>query len=98
MDEKEIRWSLKAIYDKIDILDYWINRNKSKAYSRKLDSLFDKKLDSAAKNPESGKKTDYENIRIKVVSYYLIYYRIQENYIEVVRIWDSRRNPGSLNL
>lgn len=98
MDEKEIRWSLKAIHDKIDILDYWINRNKSKAYSRKLDSLFDKKLNSAAKNPESGKNTDYKNIKIKAVSHYLIFYRILEKYIEVVRIWDSRRDPKSFNL
>ncbi len=98
MDEKEIRWSLKAIHDKIEILDYWINRNNSKTYSRKLDRLFDKKLSSAAKNPGSGKNTDYKDIRIKIVSNYLIFYRIQEKYIEVVRIWDSRRNPRSLNL
>jgi plasmid stabilization system protein ParE len=98
MDEKEIRWSLKAIHDKIDILYYWINRNKSKTYSQKLDRLFDKKLKSTAKNPESGKKTDYKSIRIKIVSHYLIFYRIQETSIEVVRIWDSRRDPKSFNL
>ena len=98
MDEKEIRWSLRAIHDKIDILDYWINRNKSKTYSQKLDRLFDKKLSNTAKNPESGKKTDYKNIRIKIVSHYMIFYRIQENYIEVVRIWDPRRNPKSFDL
>jgi plasmid stabilization system protein ParE len=98
MDEKEIRWSLKAIHDKMGILDYWINRNKSKNYSRKLDRLFDKKLSGAAKDPESGKKTDYKNIRIKIATHYLIFYRIQEKHIEVVRIWDARRNPKNLNL
>ncbi|MGF1638893.1 MAG: type II toxin-antitoxin system RelE/ParE family toxin [Cyclobacteriaceae bacterium] len=98
MDEKEIRWSLKAIHDKIDILDYWINRNKSKTYSQNLDRLFDTKLSSTAKNPESGKKTDYKNIRIKIVTHYLLFYIIQEKYIEVVRIWDARRNPKNLNL
>ena len=98
MDEKEIRWSFKAIHDKIDILDYWINRNKSKTYSRKLDRLFDRKLSSAAKNPETGKRTDYKDIRLKILSHYLIFYRIQEKYIEVVRIWDSRRDPRRLNL
>lgn len=56
MDEKEIKWSLKAIHDKIDVLDYWINRNKSKTYSQKLDKLFEKALASTAINPESGKK------------------------------------------
>lgn len=98
MDEKEIRWSLKAIHDKIDILDYWINRNKTSTYSQKLDNLFDVVLRNAAKNSESGKKTDYKNIRIKVVSHYLIFYLIRGKYIEVVRIWDSRRNSKNLNL
>jgi toxin YoeB len=98
MDEKEIRWSLKAIHDKIDILNYWINRNKSKTYSRKLDRLIDKKLTSAAKNPESGKKTDYKDIRIKIVTHYLIFYRIQEKSVEVVRIWDSRKDLKNLKL
>lgn len=97
MDEKEIRWSLRAIHDKIDILDYWINKNKSKTYSQKLNKLFDRVLNSTAKNPEAGKKTDYKDIRIRIVTHYLIYYRIQEKYIEVVRIWDSRRNPENLN-
>jgi hypothetical protein len=30
MAKKEIKWSLKAIHDKIDILEYWIDRNKIK--------------------------------------------------------------------
>ncbi|TXK52005.1 type II toxin-antitoxin system RelE/ParE family toxin [Pontibacter qinzhouensis] len=98
MDGKEIRWSLKAIQDKIAILDYWMNRNKSKAYSQKLDRLFDRALNSAARNPASGKKTDYRNVRIRIVSHYLIFYLIQEKHIEVVRILDSRRNLSSLNL
>jgi plasmid stabilization system protein ParE len=64
----------------------------------KPDRLSDRKLSSTAKSPESGKKTDYKNIRIKIVSHYLIFYRIQEKYIEVVRIWDSRRDSKSFNL
>lgn len=46
MAKKEIRWTLRAIHDKLDILDYWITRNKTKIYSEKLNYLFDKSLEN----------------------------------------------------
>ena len=98
MAKREVKWSLKAIHDKIDILDYWIERNKSKTYSIKLDNLFDKSINSLANYPEQGKKSDYKNIRIKIVQHYLIFYLIKEDYLEIVRIWDPRRNPKRFKL
>jgi plasmid stabilization system protein ParE len=98
MAPKQINWSAKAVQDKLAILDYWINRNKSKIYSQKLNLLFDKALAATAQNPESGKPTDYEHTRIKVISHYLIFYRIQPKSIEVIRIWNSRRDLKNLSL
>ena len=98
MAKKEVKWSLKAIHDKIDILDYWIERNKSKNYSIKLNKLFDKSINNLADFPEQGKKSDYKNIRIKIVRHYLIFYLIKEDYLEIVRIWDARRNPKSIKI
>jgi len=98
MAKKEIKWTLKAIHDKLDILDFWIERNKSKTYSIKLDKLFDKSIDSLSNQPEQGKKTNYKNIRIKIVHHYLIYYLIHEQHIEIVRIWDARRNPKKFKI
>lgn len=98
MAKKEIKWTLNAIHDKIDILDYWIDRNKSKTYSEKLDKLFDKSLESLSTHPEQGKKTNYKDIRIKIVRHYLIYYLIQEQVIEIIRIWDARRDPKKLKV
>ena len=88
----------KAIHDKIDILDYWIERNKSKTYSIKLNKLFDKSIYSLSNYPEQGKKSDYKNIRIKIVQQYLIFYLNKEDHIEIVRIWDARRNPKELKI
>jgi toxin YoeB len=76
MDEKEIKWSLRALHDKIDILEYWINRIQSKAYSQKLDKLFDQAINEIARFPDLGKLTDFKNIRVKILSHYLIFYRI----------------------
>jgi len=98
MAKKEIKWSLKAIHDKIDILEYWIDRNKSKNYSIKLNKLFDKSINTLSNYPEQGKKTDYKNIRIKIVRHYLIFYQIRDEFIEIVRIWDARRNPKKIKI
>lgn len=98
MAKKEIKWTLKAIHDKLNILDYWIERNKSKEYSEKLDKLFDKSLESLSNQPEQGKKTNYKDIRIKIVRHYLIYYLIKEDFIEIIRIWDARRDPEKFKI
>ena len=98
MDEKQVRWTQRAILDKIQILDYWIERNGSKSYSERLNLLIDKTLSKTAQFPESGKQTNYKDIRAKIISHYLIFYRIQTDFVEVVRIWDSRRDPKSLQI
>ena len=98
MAKKEVKWSLIAIHDKIDILEYWIERNKSKTYKIKLDKLFDKSINSISNHPEQGKKSYYKDIRIKIVRQYLIFYLINDHYIEIVRIWDARRNPNKFKI
>jgi len=98
MAKKEIIWTLRAIHDKLEILDFWIINNKSKAFSAKLDLLFDSAIEKLKFQPEIGKKTDYKSIRIMIVRHYLIYYLIHEKHIEVVRIWDARRNPKKFDL
>ncbi len=95
---KKIVWSLKAIHDKIDILEYWIDRTKSKTFSIKLDILIDKALQQISQYPDSGKTTDYKDVRIKIVRHYLIFYRIVDDSIQVIRIWDSRQDPKKLKI
>jgi len=95
---KEIRWSLRANQDRLQILEYWVNRNKSNTYSLKLDQLFRKSVELIAEIPELGKPTEFLNVRIKIVRDYLIYYRIKSTCIEIITIWNSRRNPRKLEL
>lgn len=93
---RRIVWVLKAQKDRIQILSYWNNRNKSNTFSRKLDRIFRESLDIICKYPFIGKPTDKPNVRIKIVLDYLLIYEITENEIIVLRVWDSRRNPGEL--
>lgn len=98
MAKKEIKWTLKAIHDKLGILEYWIERNKSKTYSEKLNRLFENSVESISNHPEQGKKSEYKNSRIKIIQHYLIFYRISEHNIEIIRIWDSRRDPKKFKI
>lgn len=98
MVQRQVRWTTRALYDKFDILEYWIKRNRSTTFSKKLDQLFDNALNQLIKFPEQGKKSDYKDIHIKIVRSYLIYYLIEDQFITVVRIWDARRDPKKFKI
>lgn len=98
MASKEIRWTIQAVNDKLDILEFWINRNRSKSYSEKLDKFFDEALMQVADFPGQGKLSDYRDIRIKLVRSYLIYYLVEGEKVVVIRLWDSRRDSKKFTL
>ena len=95
---KKIKWSARAQQERLEILDYWANRNKSKSYSLKLNQLFLDNIELVSNAPELGKPTQYPLVRIKIVRDYLIYYQINSDFIDIVTIWDSRRNPQKFRL
>jgi plasmid stabilization system protein ParE len=95
---KKVIWSERAAKEKISILEYWINRNKSNRYSLRLDKLIQENIDLLSINPEIGKISNYPPVRIKIVESYFIYYRVGSEQIEILSIWDSRRNPRRFKL
>lgn len=95
---KEIRWSIRADQDRIDIFEYWTNRNKSTAFSIKLNKLFIENLEKLLEQPDLGRKISGPLTRRIVVTNYLIYYEIDSDFIHVLTIWDSRRNPKKFKL
>jgi plasmid stabilization system protein ParE len=97
MAKKEVIWSLRAQQDRRDILEYWINRTKSKSYSEKLYQLFDSSIELISKHSNVGKRTDLPDVRIKIVRDYFIIYQHKTNRIEILTIWDSRRDPNKLS-
>ena len=96
MAGKTIRWSIRAQQDRLQILEYWINRNKSNTYAKKLYLLFNSAIDLISSHPEIGKPTNKENVKIKVVKDYLVIYQIQPESIDILTIWDSRQDPKNI--
>lgn len=95
---KEIRWSVRADQERLEILEYWANRNNSTTYSIKLNKLFNDQVEQLTKLSELGKPTNISLIRVVIIRDYLLYYKSTSEFIEVLTIWDSRRNPKKFKL
>jgi plasmid stabilization system protein ParE len=90
---RKIIWSANAKDERIEILEYWIKRNKSNIYSKKLNLLFKEAINLVAKNPTIGHITIKENVRVKIVKQFLIIYEIADDSINIHSIFDNRRDP-----
>jgi len=70
MVKLKIDWSVEARLDLIDILDYYIKRNKSNIYSTKLNAKINKSIKLISKNPFLGIPTDYVSVRALITGEY----------------------------
>lgn len=95
---KRVIWSLRAQSDRQAILEYWHTRNGTKNYSNKLAAEFRETVRYIAEHNYIGVATDEEKVRIAVCGHYLIFYELKKETVEVLTVWDSRRNPQNLIL
>jgi toxin YoeB len=52
----KVIWTVKAQSDRIEILQYWIDRNKSTLFAVKLIEIFNERVELLAHYPNLGKK------------------------------------------
>lgn len=98
MAQLKIEWSTQASLDLYDILDFYIRRNGSAEYSKKLNSKIDKSISLIAGNPVIGTQTDYDSVRALITGDYQIIYEIFDRLILIIMIWDCRRDPEDLRI
>jgi addiction module RelE/StbE family toxin len=96
MAKRKIVWSNRAKQRLYGILEFYIERNKSKTYSNKLQRLLNKEVKLLLKYPELGLKSTEESTRGLIVRDYIIYYEITEDKIIIHTIWDSRQDPNTM--
>ena len=94
----EIIWSPKAKSELIEILEYWVNRNKSNVYSLKINQLIQEQLIFILESPKIGRKTDIKNVYVKIIIDYLLYYEIEKGNLHVLTIRPGKKNPKTLAL
>lgn len=96
MAKRTIIWSDQSQFDRIEILHYWITRNRSLEYSIKLNALIISAVELLAKMPEIGKRHDLTKTRIKIIKAYYIIYKFDDTELTIISIWDSRRAPQNM--
>ena len=95
MAKRKIVWSNNAKKRLYGILEFYIERNKSKSYSIKLYKLLNKEVKLLLKYPDLGLKTSEESVRGLIIDTYIIYYEVTVEKIIIHTIWDCRQDPDS---
>jgi len=93
MAKYKVEWSIEARLDLLDVLNFYIVRNKSASYSKKLNSKINKSIKLISKHPLIGVQSDIETVRALITGDYQIIYEIFDNIILISIIWDCRRDP-----
>ena len=95
---EKIVWTLKAKKELVEILQYWIDRNKSNAFSLKLNSLIEAQLNLILEQPKIGRKTDIPNVYIKIIHKYLLYYEFVNDTLYILTIRHGSQNSENVEL
>ncbi len=98
MAKRKIVWSHRAGIKLLMILEFYSERNKSKTYSKKLYTKFNKELSLLVNQPEIGIKTELETVRGLIVEEFILFYEVTTDMIIVHTLWDSRQNPSELRI
>jgi hypothetical protein len=73
MAKRKIIWSHRARIRLFEILDFYVDRNKTNTYSKKLYSRIIKELKLLTKQPELGIRTEVESVRGLIFGDYIIF-------------------------
>lgn len=95
---KKIIWTDRADKTFTKVLEFYIERNGSKTYSRKLNREIQTLLTVLSKQAHLGTKTEKQRCRVFIRGNYKIFYEVDETHLIVHMIWDCRQNPESFKL
>ncbi|MEQ8907719.1 MAG: type II toxin-antitoxin system RelE/ParE family toxin [Vicingaceae bacterium] len=96
MAKRKVIWSKTADIQFAGILEYWLNRNKSNAYPKKLIKLTVQRTEDIAENPEMYKQAEIGAYRVSVLEKFSIYYQVTDDEIKIAAFWDNRQDPDRL--
>jgi plasmid stabilization system protein ParE len=96
MAKRTIVWTRTADIQYVGVLEYWIKRNESTSYSKKLVLLVAKRTSQIAKTPYIHKLTDFKDTRVASIGNFSIFYKVTDEKIIVTSFWDNRQDPKKL--
>ena len=96
MARLEILWTSTALKQRNHIFEYWNERNKSTAFSKKLNEEIKERIKLLKTYPEFGKKTKFSITRAISLRHYSILYKKIDTNIIITGFWDNRQDPKKL--
>tara|TARA_B110000027_G_C15851235_1_gene182787 strand:+ start:44 stop:355 length:312 start_codon:yes stop_codon:yes gene_type:complete len=96
MAKRNVRWTRTADIQFVGVLEYWVKKNKSNTYSKKLVRLVSEKTNQIAEKSFIYKGTDFKNVRVVSLKNFSIYYKIFDEEIIITAFWDNRQDPTNL--
>lgn len=96
MAKRTVRWTRTADIQYVGILEYWVKRNKSAIYSKKLIKIVAEQTRQIAETPFIYKKTDFKEIRVASIGNFSIFYNVTREEILITAFWDNRQDPKKL--
>lgn len=95
----KVVWTKTAQSDRKNVFEFWNERNDSREYSQNLNQQIKKKIELTKYYPEAGLSTNLKSIRFHLIDrHFKLFYRAESNRIIILRFWDVRQNPDSLNI
>ena len=96
MAKRNVIWTRTADIQFVGILEYWVKRNKSSRYSKKLLKLVSERTKQIAEKPLIYKATDFKDTRVASLGNFSIYFKFNDTEIIITAFWDNRQNPKKL--
>lgn len=96
MAERAVVWTHTASRQLREVLKFWVSRNKSAAYSKKLLQKVQDQIEIIQHIPNGFPKTTYPKTRVAPNGHYSIFYQHNSKQITIVAFWDNRQNPTKL--
>lgn len=96
MAERAVIWTRTADIQFVGILQFWVEKNKSNSYSKKLMSLVSDRTEQIAKKPFLYKSADFKDTRVASLGHFSIYYKVFDDRIIVTAFWDNRQDSKKL--
>jgi len=91
-----VEWTTTTERQFFDVLDYWIQRNKSVGYSEKLAEIVWERTEIIAINPFSFVQTNFPGKRKASLGHFSIYYKVTQTKVIITAFWDNRQDPKKL--
>ncbi|MCF6213043.1 MAG: type II toxin-antitoxin system RelE/ParE family toxin [Flavobacteriaceae bacterium] len=96
MAKRNIVWTRTADLQFVGILEYWVKRNKSNNFSKKLLKLVTERTLQISEKAFIYKSTDFKDVRVASLRNFSIYYKVTDKQIIITAFWDNRQDQKKL--